>query len=116
MKIYYKKSSININAKELSQIGMFTGLMFRTSKTQNLLFIFNKKRKQYIHSFFVFFPFLAIWLDEKDVVVKTQVVTPFKPVASSGRAAKKLIEVPFNFKNRDILSFFVDKGKDLNIR
>lgn len=113
MKIYLKKKKIEIPAKSVSSFGKFLGLMFRTKNTGNLLFSFNKNTKMPIHSLFVFFKFLAIWLDKKNKVIEFKIIKPFSPKISPRKPFSKLIEVPFNGKNRKILKFFVD-GKDLN--
>ncbi len=115
MKINSKRTSINVEAKKVSQVGKLTGLMFKPAKTQSLLFEFNKKRIQLIHSYFVFFTFLAVWLDEENTVVDYRIVKPFVLKVSSGKPVKKLVEIPFNQSNRRILDLFVDKRKDLNI-
>jgi uncharacterized membrane protein (UPF0127 family) len=116
MKINFNGKKINLKVRKVSELGKFSGLMFRTSQTKTLLFEFRKEKLQYIHSIFVFFPFLAVWLDEKNTVVNCRVVKPFVPNLSSKKPAKKLIEIPFNSRNEQIISLFVDKWKDLNIR
>ena len=113
MKIKYKNTKIEIPVKKLSEFGKIIGLMFKNMETESLLFDFNKKTKASIHSFFVFFDFLAIWIDEKNNVLDFQIVKPFSPKIISKKYFTKLIEVPFNSKNTKILHFFVDE-KDLN--
>ncbi|MFH1290879.1 MAG: hypothetical protein ABIH92_05755 [Nanoarchaeota archaeon] len=114
MKIRFKKKSIKIPVKKVSNLRKFTGLMFKQPKTQNLLFEFNTRESKTIHSFFVFFSFLAIWLDEKNKVLDFHVVKPFTFAVRSKKEPRKLIEVPLNFKNEKIIRFFVDKRKGLN--
>jgi len=106
MKIKFDKKEITIEASKVSRIGMFAGLMFKTSQTKNLLFEFGNKNYNAIHSFFVFFPFLAIWLDDKNNVLDFSFVSPFTPSVKPRKLSKKLIEIPLNKKNREILRYF----------
>jgi len=110
MKIHYKNKSLNINnLKKLSFFGKFIGLMFKNSKTKNLLFEFNSNTNISIHSFFVFFNFLALWLDENDRVIDFKIVKPFLPSIKPNKKFKKLIELPLNSDNKRIIDFFVGK-------
>ncbi len=73
------------------------GLMFRRKHEKPLLFIFNRKARlaNSIHSFFVFFPFDAVWLDENMKVVDIkQNIKPFTPNLSPKKPAKYLLEFP----------------------
>ncbi|MEM4271939.1 MAG: hypothetical protein QXD13_02540 [Candidatus Pacearchaeota archaeon] len=112
LKVGFKGDKLNIKAKELSYLGMFRGLMFRNSNCDNLLF--NKKGKWAIHSLFVFFSFLALWLNTKNKVVDWKIVKPFCFNIRPRRKFSKLIEIPLNFKNREILNAFIDEEKHLN--
>lgn len=110
MDIYYKKTKLKINnIKKLNLFGKFSGLMFRTSKTKNMLFEFKKDTNLAIHSFFVFFKFLAIWVDEKNRVIDFKLVNPFLSNIKSKKRFKKLIELPLNSDNKEIIDFFVGK-------
>ena len=109
MKIFYKKRKIEIPAEKVSQFGKISGLMFRTRETKNLLFIFKKKTRIKIHSFFVFFKFLAVWLDGKNKIVEWKIVKPFSLGYAPKKSFSKLVEIPVNEKNRKIIRFFVDK-------
>jgi len=111
MIVYLGKRQINIPAKTLSPLGKFTGLMFKTRKTKNQLFNFKKSKRHTIHSYFVFFPFLAIWLNSKNKVLDYQIVRPFTFSINPKFPSQKLIEVPINKNNEKIVKFFVDKGK-----
>ena len=109
MIVKYKNKKINIDVKEVSEFGKVSGLMFRTRRTKNLLFVFNKKTNVKIHSFFVFFRFLAVWLNDKNKVIGYKIVSPFSFGYSPKKSFSKLIEVPINEKNRKIIQFFVGK-------
>ena len=111
MKIRIKNKLIKIRIKKVSGIGTFTGLMFKTRKTQNLLFEFRRTKKQAIHSFFVFFPFLALWLDKKNNSLEAKIVKPFTSLLKSGKPAAKLIELPFNSENEEIIKLIVDEER-----
>lgn len=109
MKIYFRNKSLNINVKKLSFVGMIRGLMFR--RKENLLFEFSKKKKWAIHSFFVFYSFLAVWLDEKNRVLEWKIVKPFSTRIVPKKCFVRLIEVPLSRENGGIIEFFVGKER-----
>lgn len=111
MIINYKNKKIDIPVKKVSNIGEITGLMFKSNKTENLLFEFNKKTNMRIHSFFVFFNFFVIWLNEKNQVIEWKVIKPFTLSVSPKKPFSKLVEIPFNNENKEIRHFFDGKGK-----
>ncbi|PIN89000.1 hypothetical protein COU60_04975 [Candidatus Pacearchaeota archaeon CG10_big_fil_rev_8_21_14_0_10_34_76] len=109
--IFSRKKKIKLTVK---RTGFFTkgiGLMFRTAKTDKLLFEFKKDTLASITSIFVFFPFLAIWLDEKNNVLEKRIVRPFIFAIRPQKKFRKLVEVPLNHKNRQIIDFFVEKRR-----
>ncbi|MEK6898132.1 MAG: hypothetical protein AABX28_02115 [Nanoarchaeota archaeon] len=105
-----KNKKIRIPAKRVSLFGKFSGLMFRTKNTANLLFEFNKRTGTAIHSFFVFFPFLAVWLDDKNKILEFKIVKPFTAFIKPAKLFNKLLEMPFNEKNMEKINFFVVKS------
>lgn len=109
IKIRLKNKKFSLKVKKVSFFGKYFGLMFKLRETDNLLFEFSKNEVPAIHSFFVFFRFLAVWLDEKNNVVDMRVVKPFAPFVSTVKPAKKLVEIPFNKKNKKVLKFFFHK-------
>ncbi len=111
IKFSFAGRNFSTSAIKLSEIGKFFGLMFRTRKTDNLLFEFKNSRAFGIHSFFVFFSFLALWLDDKNNVISVNKVNPFTFLITAPPNSKKLLELPLNKKNSDITIFFVGKGK-----
>lgn len=113
MKVYYKGKSINIYPRKLGKWGMGRGLMFRR-RSKILLFPFKKEGMRAIHSFFVFFPFIAVWLDDKNRVIEVKIVRPFKPRVVPSRNFKSLVEVPLNSDYMKIVTFLVGKQKGLN--
>jgi len=78
---------------------------------KNLLFEFNKQTNIAIHSYFVFFDFLAIWLDDKNKVIEWKIIKPFNSLTRPNKSFFKLVEVPINKNNEKILQFFVGRGK-----
>lgn len=111
MKIIYKKRKFYLPAREVSFFRRGVGLMFRTRGTSNLLFNFSRKTNLSITSWFVFFPFLAVWLDEQNRVVDFEMVRPFRLTISSARPFCKLVELPANTSNKKIIDFFVGERK-----
>src|SRR3989344_7403007 len=112
IKLKLKRKHVKVNVKKVGAFGKISGLMFRTKETENLIFDFNKTGFWSIHSFFVFFSFLAIWTDENGKVLEARVVNPFTFSIKPKKPFKKLIEVPINRKNTKIIEFFVGKRKD----
>lgn len=111
MQINYNKKNITLSIKQLSLFGKFFGLMFRTPKTENLLFSFPRDTKKAFHSLFVFFPFLMLWLDKKKKVTDWRLVKPFSTVILAKKKFRYVVEIPLNQKNKRIVEFFVERGK-----
>lgn len=85
-------------------------------KARILLFSFKRKQKIAIHSFFVLYPFIAVWLDDKNKVADLKIVQPFESFVSPRKKVFKLVEVPINKKNKKITKFFgVPSIKNRNI-
>ena len=107
--IKHKSKSIKISdIKKLSEFGKGIGLMFhRREKCPAMLFEFDKPTRMGIHSLFVFFPFGAVWLDDKNKIVDMKIVKPFRLFVSSKNPFYKLLEIPLNRKyKREIKSLF----------
>jgi len=101
----------SISARKVSFLGKALGLMFRSRNTSNLLFDFERKSNIGLHSLFVFFPFMVIWLDDKNNVLDWQIAKPFSWHISSQCDFSKIIEVPLNSKNKGVIEFFVGSRK-----
>jgi uncharacterized membrane protein (UPF0127 family) len=112
----YKNKTIPIDVKKCGWIGKIIGLMFsrREKARALLLFDFKKPVKWGIHSLFVFFPFFAVWLDDKNKVVDLRLVKPFTLTIHSKRPFHKLVEIPINKRYSKLIGFLVGT-KDLNI-
>ena len=104
IKIGLSGKKFNIEARELSPIRQAIGLMFKSKECDNLLF--NRRGRWAIHSFFVFFPFLAVWLDEKNKVLEYKIVRPFAFSVRPRNKFAKLVELPINRKNEKIIKLF----------
>jgi len=113
-----EKMKIKLNNKSLEVSGVrkcnwFTqiiGLMFSCREKANaLLFSFNKPTRMAIHSCFVFFPFLAVWLDNKNKIMGMRKVKPFTLKVSSANPYYQLLEIPFNEKYKETLKFLEGK-------
>jgi uncharacterized membrane protein (UPF0127 family) len=91
---------------------MFRGLMFRRREKAEALLLFDlkKPRRWKIHSMFVFFPFVAIWLDEKGKIVGKEIVKPWTFSIRPSGEFTKLIEIPYNQKYSGIVEFLVGKS------
>jgi uncharacterized membrane protein (UPF0127 family) len=105
VKIGGKDLIIN-NVKKLPPFGKFIGLMFQNrEKSQALLFEDSKNTS--IHSFFVFFNFLILWLNDKNEVLDYKVVKPFSIYEKSPTGFTKIIEIPINRRYHKIVTFIV---------
>ncbi len=110
IRIKHKGRSISIDVRETGFFTRGIGLMFKSKETRNLVFYFNKPVILSITSYFVFFPFLAIWLDKANKVLHKEIVFPWKLALKPQKPFYSLVEVPINNKNSKIIRFFVGKG------
>ncbi|MEK6844269.1 MAG: hypothetical protein AABX83_02480 [Nanoarchaeota archaeon] len=104
--INYRGKRLNLDVKKLGKFSKGIGLMFKNKNNENLLFDFEKDVGISIHSFFVFFPFLVIWLDVKNNVLEYKVVKPFWPYIRPKKYFRRFIEIPLNKKNEKIIRLF----------
>lgn len=80
------------------------GLMFRKKEQSEALLFDNFCGN--IHSFFVFFPFLAIWLDEKNKILSVRKIYPFNPCILPSKNSFRLLEIPINSKYFKVVKSF----------
>jgi uncharacterized membrane protein (UPF0127 family) len=100
----FGKKRISIEAHVVRGFGRFVGLMFsRKEKANILLFEFSRPIRLAIHSLFVFFPFIAIWIDDDGKVIEIKRVKPFSLTVSPRKDFLSFVEVPLNKKNKDIV-------------
>ncbi len=96
----------------VSRVGYFRrgiGLMFRTRYTWPLLFVFHRPCRVALTSWFVFFPFVAVWLDSRRRVIESCIVRPFMLTIVPHCSAHYLVEIPLNRRNSKITRFLVGK-------
>ena len=97
------------DVSECRGIWKYVGLMFSSRENAKiLLFRFGKPSRKAIHSIFVFFPFLALWLDSENKVIEAKKVEPFQPIVKPKNKFSRLVEIPLNKQNMEILSIIVD--------
>lgn len=100
-----KRRSFNLNVKKCNFFGKFRGLMFRRLENAPiLLFDFSKTLKSSLHSLFVFFPFLVLWLDDKNKIVDFRKCQPFQFRIKTDKKFFKIVEIPFNKKNENVFN------------
>jgi uncharacterized membrane protein (UPF0127 family) len=104
----YKNKEIKLNVKVCNLFEKFKGLMFvKKEKAKILLFNFKKNTKISLHSYFVFFPFIVLWLDDKNKIVDFRLINSFKFFISSKKSFSKIIEIPCNNKYGKIIKLFL---------
>ena len=111
MLVSFKGKKINIPARKIGWWEKGLGLMFRTRKTGNLFFEFPRRGFWPMHSIFVFFPFLMVWLDDKNKVMEMKIIRPFTSVIVPKKSFKKILELPFNERNKKNIDLLVGKQK-----
>jgi uncharacterized membrane protein (UPF0127 family) len=104
--IVHQNYKINLKIKPTGFFSRGVGLMFRTRKTTPLLFDFQRDSRASITSYFVLFPFLALWLDKNNRVVEHKIIQPWKLKVKPRNKFRKLVEVPINNKNIEIINHF----------
>jgi len=106
----YKGKELKLNLKECNFFERFRGLMFRKKSFSDcLLFDFKKPVLWSIHSFFVNFDFIAIWLDDKNNVIETKKVKPFIFRIKPKQKFSKLVEIPMTKQNKNMIQNLVEK-------
>ncbi len=106
IKLNYHGKKFEIDLKICNRFEKFLGLMFNErEKAQALLFDFKGRTKMRIHSLFVFFPFVAIWLDDKDRIIEIKKIIPWRLIIFPRKSFYKLIEIPINKKYKKIVEF-----------
>lgn len=108
IRLSFKGKKFEINLKMCNWFEKFSGLMFsKREKAQALLFDFKELTKIKIHSLFVFFPFVAIWLDDKNKIIDLKIVKSFNFFVSPGKSFCRLIEIPINKRYEKIIELLV---------
>ena len=109
--VFFKKRKISIDVRKTGFISRGLGLTFRTRNTKNLLFDFSRPVtwQGTLTSWFVFFPFLTLWLDRDNRVIDFHIVKPFVFSISQNKSFYKIVEIPFNLSNRTVIGKFIGK-------
>jgi len=103
-----KIRNLSVDVKKCNGFGRFRGLMFiQRKKAKALLFDFDRQCRTGIHSLFVFFPFIAVWMDSKGKILETRKIRPFLPFVSIKKPYSQLVEIPDNKKYRSIVKLFL---------
>ena len=104
----FNNRRVKIDAKKCNSVQKAVGLMFsRRQKARILFFEFQKNTTEAIHSFFVFYKFIAIWFDDAGEIIEKRVIRPFTLAARPKKPFKKLIEIPINNKYKSIVKLLV---------
>tara|TARA_Y100000310_G_scaffold345693_1_gene468358 strand:+ start:10682 stop:11026 length:345 start_codon:yes stop_codon:yes gene_type:complete len=112
MKVKSGGRELEIDVKKVRGLGIFRGLMFRRREKAPAL-LFNLRSS--LHSLFVFFPFVVLWLDSDDKIVDSCVVRSWKFRIDSDKRYSKIVEIPISRRYRSILDFVVGKRfKNIN--
>lgn len=106
MEIKLKNKPIEIKVKEVKGLGIVRGLMFR-SRDKAPALLFNLKAP--LHSFFVFFDFLVLWLDDEDEIVDFKIVSPWRVNINSKKNYFKIVEIPISRRYSGEVEFVVGK-------
>jgi len=94
----YGNIKLKLNAKVCSSLQKISGLMFKKKENaEALLFEFSKPTRMAIHSYFVFFPFIAVWFN-KNKIVEIKKVKPFTFHVKPKKQFTQLLEIPINKK------------------
>lgn len=100
----YKSQRIFLNVRKCGYFGEAFGLSFKTKENARaLLFDFSERKRLALHSLFVFFPFLALWLDDKNKIVEIRKINPFSFNIISKKPFCRIIEIPLNNKYSKII-------------
>lgn len=110
IKIGFHNLIFELSVKKLKGLEKGIGLMFSLRKrAKALLFEFNNPQKINLHSLFVFFPFLVLWLDKENNVLDFKMAKPFRFNISSTKPYSKIIEIPLNSKYRNLIKILVER-------
>lgn len=112
IELNHKGKKIELEAKVCNFFERFKGLMFISKeKAKALLFDFKKPVRIPIHSFFVFFPFLVVWLNNENKIIEIRFVKPFNCPIHSKENFSKILEIPMNKKYKGIIRILVGDRK-----
>jgi len=105
------KRFIDVSVFRQNKFTQFIGLMFSSSKTPIRLFSYKSDKSIKIHSWFVFYSFLIVWLDKKNHVIAYKKVNPFTTSVEAPKKFRSFIEIPIDEKYAREVRFIVGKAK-----
>ncbi len=105
----------DVDVKRMNFFTQFIGLMFTSKNAKIRLFSYSKDSKIMIHSWFIYYPFLIIWLNRKKRIVGWKKVFPFNSCVVPPKKFRHFVEIPFNSSNKKILMNFLSKDELENI-
>ena len=112
IELNYKGKKLTLKPKVCNFFERFKGLMFiRKEKAKALLFDFKKPVRIPIHSFFVFFPFLVVWLNNKNEILEMRFIKSFNFLIHPKENFSKILEIPTNKKYKEIIKILVGDRK-----
>lgn len=101
--LHFGNKKISFDARVADGIWRGIGLMFsRPERAKILIFPFEKPTRMAIHSLFVFFPFIAVWLDSDGKVMEIKRVKPFSGYICPKSPYISLVEIPLARKYKRI--------------
>jgi uncharacterized membrane protein (UPF0127 family) len=107
----YKGKRVPLDLYVVPKSLHWLGLMFSSKKdAKPLLFEFPRESRLSIHSFFVWFSFIGIWLNKEGKVLKIERVEPFRLRILPKEKFKFLIELPIKSDYDDVLKI-LDENK-----
>ncbi len=108
-RLFKGKKFLEISVFRQNLFTQFIGLMFSRRKTAIRLFSYKSDKIMKIHSWFVFYSFLIVWLDSKNHVIEWRVVKPFTSCVIPSKECRAFLEIPLDEKYNNELSFIVGK-------
>jgi uncharacterized membrane protein (UPF0127 family) len=111
LKICFRGKEIEVPVREVQGFGSVRGLMFRSlSRAGPLAFRFGRPARMAIHSLFVRFWFVAIWLDSEGRVMEWRLVRPWLLTVKPRKKYWTLVEVPLSKKYAFVVDFLRQRG------
>lgn len=101
MRIKFRGKEFEIDVRKSSGV---RGLMFYRRESASAL-IFNFQSS--LHSFFVFFDFLVLWLDGEGNVLDYLIVKPWTFFVDSSVKYSQIVEIPVNRRYFEVVKFIV---------
>jgi len=107
LNLKHGKKRIKIRAKKAEGFLKARGLMLSSGRN-NLLFEFKRDVRTPMHSWFVFFPFVIIWLDKNNRLLEFRIAKPFESFIMPKKKFRKALEIPLNRKTKEGEFFLKD--------